>query len=301
MDLMIEKLLEICPKENIFLEEPMKNHTSFQVGGPADCLVLPRSQEELNKILEAARMAGTPCFVIGNGSNLLVGDRGIRGIVVKTSLLQNVEVQGTQIRAECGVMLSKLACVAAQHGLSGLEFASGIPGTVGGAVMMNAGAYGGEMKQVVVETAYTDEKGNIASLEGQQHEFSYRHSFFTGRSLCILSTTVSLQPGDRTAIEAKMKELNQRRKDKQPLNYPSAGSTFKRPEGHFAGKLIEDAGLKGYRIGDAQVSQKHSGFIINRGAATAEDILKLIEFCQKEVYNKFNILLETEIKMIGEF
>lgn len=292
---MLERLKSILSEENIFINEPMKNHTTFKVGGPADFLVTPTTREELVECLKL----DIPKFILGNGSNLIVKDGGIRGLVIKTSKLNKVElIEENIIEAEAGSYLSTIANVAKKNSLTGFEFASGIPGSFGGAVMMNAGAYGGEIKDVVFETTYIDEDFKIKTTT--DHEFSYRKSMFTNTNRVIISSKIKLEKGDLEAIDARMKELSEARRTKQPLSYPSAGSTFKRPEGYFAGKLIEDSELKGFSVGGAQVSELHAGFIINKGNATAKDILDLIEYVQTTVMNKFGVKLETEVRIVGE-
>lgn len=283
-------------------EEPMSAHTSFHIGGPAELFFEPESAESFAKILRLCKQESVPFYVIGAGSNLLVGDRGVRGVVLKMGAgLDFLECDDMSITAGSGVQLSKLANFAAKHGLSGLEFAGGIPGTVGGAVFMNAGAYGGEMKDVVVRTEYFDENGEKKELTGDAHQFVYRGSAFSDGGKYILSTQVTLVPKVEEEIRAVMKDLAMRRREKQPLDYPSAGSTFKRPEGYFAAKLIEDAGLKGLSVGGAKVSEKHAGFVINTGGATAADVRALVEEIKKKVYAAFGVELSCEIKMLGDF
>ena len=290
-------------KEHILLEEPMKNHTSFQIGGPAELFIEPESEEIFGRLLTFLKRESVPFVVIGAGSNLLVGDRGVRGVVVKTGkAFDFLERRENIITAGSGVTLAKLSSFAAQAGLSGLEFASGIPGLVGGALYMNAGAYGGEMKDVVRRTYYYNEDGEKKTVEGADHQFGYRSSIFTEGGKYIVSTEMELSPKSEDEIRLQMLELNRRRKEKQPLSYPSAGSTFKRPEGYFAAKLIEDAGLKGASVGGARVSEKHSGFIINQtGAATAADVCALIDKVKETVFRKFGVELQCEIKKIGDF
>lgn len=288
-------------QENIRIDEPMKNHTSFKVGGAADILVTPGSFESLVNILSLCKSEGIPFFVMGNGTNLIVRDKGIRGVVIKIGEnFERVTVSGEVIEAEAGILLSKLANVALTHELAGLEFASGIPGTLGGAVAMNAGAYGGEMKDVVVSTQYLDREGNIKTVSGEEHRFGYRTSFIQKEEGIVLKSWLRLQKGNPADIKALMGELNKKRRDKQPLEMPSAGSVFKRPEGYFAGKLIEDCGLRGYAVGGAEVSCKHCGFIVNAGNATAEDIINLIAHIQSAVKSKFGVDLQTEVKIVGE-
>lgn len=296
MDEILQSLRSITSEENILLNEPLKNHTTFKVGGPADILVTPTSKEELVACLKL----NVPKFVMGNGSNLIVKDKGIRGLVIKTTKLNNITLTDDVIEAEAGAYLGKVAMFARDNSLTGFEFASGIPGTVGGGVSMNAGAYGGEMKDVVIETTYCDLEGNTYTINSEQHEFGKRKSFFTGKEFVVLSTKIKLSEGNKEEIVAKMEELRVARTTKQPINLPSAGSIFKRPEGYFAGKLIEDSGLKGYTIGGAQVSTLHAGFIVNVGDATAKDILDLIKHIQDVVMKDYGVTLETEVKMVGE-
>ena len=296
MDAILQSLRSITSEENIFVNEPLKNHTTFKVGGPADILVTPTSKEELIACLKL----DVPKFVMGNGSNLIVKDNGIRGLVIKTTKVNNITLDGNIIEAEVGAFLGKISIFARENSLTGFEFASGIPGTVGGGVSMNAGAYGGEMKDVVIETTYCDLEGNIYTINNVEHEFGKRKSFFTGKDFVVLSTKIKLNEGNREEIASKMEELKVSRNTKQPVTMPSAGSIFKRPEGHFAGKLIEDSGLKGYTIGGAQVSTLHAGFIVNIGNATAKDILDLIKYIQETVMRNYGVELETEVKVVGE-
>ena len=293
-----ELLKTVLNEKSIICDAPMQKHTSFKIGGNADFVVLPESVDEIKNLIKLLKENKIRYTVIGNGSNLLVDDKGIRGVVVKLAKnFSKITCEDNAITSQSGALLSKLANVALENSLTGLEFASGIPGTLGGAVVMNAGAYGGEMKDVVVKTTYIDKDGDIKTVEGDGHGFGYRKSVF-GADDIILESVLTLSEGKKEEISAKMNELNGQRKLKQPLEFASAGSTFKRPEGYFAGKLIEDAGLKGYKIGGAQVSQKHSGFVINDGTATSEDVLKLIEYIQKTVYEKFGVNLETEVRYI---
>jgi len=281
-------------------EEPMKNHTSFRIGGPAEVIVYPDTQEQCAAIIRLCRRAGLPLFMLGKGSNLLVSDKGIRGAVLSTDRLCALRADGERVIAGAGASLKDAALFALQNGLSGLEFAHGIPGSVGGAVYMNAGAYDGEMSAVVRSTAYIDESGEPRVAEGDGHAFGYRRSVFSGRACLITETVMSLEPGRREDISARMEELLRRRSDKQPLELPSAGSVFKRPPGRFTGKVIGDCGLKGYAIGGAQVSEKHCGFIVNRGGATAKDVLLLIEHIKNTVRGRFGVELECEIRLVGE-
>ena len=294
----VRDILKSVLTENLIFEnEPMSKHTTFRAGGNAAFYVTPESEEQIVALVRALK--GTKYMFMGNGSNLLFTDKGYDGVVVEIgSRYSQITVEGNNIIAESGALLSKVANVALEHGLGGMEFAAGIPGSIGGAVVMNAGAYGGEMKDIVSSSICVDEKGNVFEVE--DHEFSYRHSIFSRKNLLVLKTILRLQPKNKDEIKAEMVELNKRRKDKQPLEYPSAGSTFKRPEGYFAGKLVEDAGLKGYRVGVAMVSEKHAGFVINYDNATATDILDLMEHIKREVYMRFGVELEAEVKIVGE-
>ena len=294
------RLLTKTKDADIYFNEPMKNHTTFKIGGNADVFIIAKSEDSLLSILLLCKEYNIPFYVIGAGSNLLVGDKGIRGAVIKYSSNQAV-CNGNVITAEAGISLAALSKFALSNSLSGLEFASGIPGFLGGAIYMNAGAYGSEMKDIVFETEYVDSDGNTGVLKDDEHQFSYRHSIYTNSNKYVTLAKIRLVPADKAQISARMAELSKKRSEKQPLTYPSAGSTFKRPEGHFAAKLIEDAGLKGYTIGGAMVSEKHSGFVINTGDATASDVLKLTEHIKNTVMTKFNVELNCEIKMIGEF
>lgn len=292
-----------CPIEQLALypDEPMSRHTSFRIGGPADLLVSPKSEQAVCSVVRAAKRAGLPLTVLGNGSNVLVSDDGIRGVVLCIgSAYAEVEIQDACITAQTGALLSALSNEAQKHGLTGLEFAGGIPGSLGGALFMNAGAYDGQMADVVVSSRYYDAQADcIQTLEGAAHAFGYRTSVFKAHPDWIaLSACMQLKQGDPAHIRAKMDDFSQRRRDKQPLNYPSAGSTFKRPTGYFAGKLIQDAGLMGYTIGGAQVSEKHAGFVINRGGATCADVKALISHIQQEVFRQFGVQLEPEVRML---
>ncbi len=281
--------------------ELMKNHTSFKIGGPADEFCAVKTAREIAEMIEYAKEKGIPYTVIGNGSNLLVSDKGIRGLVIKIARgFDYAEVSGEEINAESGILLSRLANVALGNNLSGMEFASGIPGTLGGAIYMNAGAYGGEMKDIVESVIYL-ENGEIKTACEDELAFGYRKSMFALKNAVIISAKISLKKAKHAEIKAKMEDFKERRTSKQPLSMPSAGSVFKRPERHFAGKLIEDAGLKGFSVGGAEVSEKHSGFIVNTGGATAQDVLDLIDHIQKTVYEKSGVRLETEVKTLGDF
>lgn len=300
-DQFLTELQNVMGGSGIFMEEPMKKHTTFRVGGPADVLVQP-DETALAAILALCRQYHVSYSFIGNGSNLLVGDKGIRGVVIEmTDPMGNIEVDGTKITAQAGAMLSKIANTAASNGLGGMEFAAGIPGSVGGAVVMNAGAYGGEMKDIIEKVYVLDENGAQLELDRDALDFGYRHSCIPEKKYIVTKVVLNLVPRNEAEIRSEMKELNEKRAEKQPLQYPSAGSTFKRPEGYFAGKLIMDAGLRGYQVGGAQVSEKHCGFVINKGDATAADICQLMQDVADKVQAQFGVVLEPEVKMIGEF
>ena len=300
-DQFLTELQNVMGGSGIFMEEPMKKHTTFRVGGPADVLVQP-DETALAAILALCRQYHVSYSFIGNGSNLLVGDKGIRGVVIEmTDPMGNIEVDGTKITAQAGAMLSKIANTAASNGLGGMEFAAGIPGSVGGAVVMNAGAYGGEMKDIIERVYVLDENGAQLELDRTALDLSYRHSCIPDKKYIVTKVVLELVPRNEAEIRSEMKELNEKRAEKQPLQYPSAGSTFKRPEGYFAGKLIMDAGLRGYQVGGAQVSEKHCGFVINKGDATAADICQLMRDVSDKVQAQFGVVLEPEVKMIGEF
>lgn len=300
-DQFLTELQNVMGGSGIFMEEPMKKHTTFRVGGPADVLVQP-DETALAAILALCRQYHVSYSFIGNGSNLLVGDKGIRGVVIEmTDPMGNIEVDGTKITAQAGAMLSKIANTAASNGLGGMEFAAGIPGSVGGAVVMNAGAYGGEMKDIIEKVYVLDENGAQLELDRGALDLGYRHSCIPEKKYIVTKVVLELVPRNEAEIRSEMKELNEKRAEKQPLQYPSAGSTFKRPEGYFAGKLIMDAGLRGYQVGGAQVSEKHCGFVINKGDATAADICQLMRDVSDKVQAQFGVVLEPEVKMIGEF
>ena len=294
-------LAELAGSGNVSTDEPMKNHTSFKVGGPADIIVTPVDVESLVKVYQTCIRNDLPVFVMGNGTNLLVRDKGIRGVVVK--ILDNLSrylIEDDIIIAETGILMSRLSRIALEHGLSGLEFAEGIPGTLGGAITMNAGAYIGEMSDIVLKTEYLDKQGREAVLEKDAHLFGKRSSFIQTDGGIALRVHLKLKKGDRAAIKGLMDDFSRQRQEKQPLELPSAGSIFKRPEGYFAGKLVQDCGLRGFRIGGAEVSCKHCGFIVNAGNATADDIIKLIIHIQAEVRQKYRIELQTEVRTLGE-
>ena len=283
-------------EENVLANEPMKDHTTFRIGGDADAFVRISDKEKLAKVLRYLGQVEIPYYILGNGSNLLVADEGYRGVIIEIAEKMNeVRVEGSCLVCQAGALLSKVARTAYENGLTGLEFAAGIPGTIGGGVVMNAGAYGGELKNVVTQVAVMDRAGEELIFDNDAMEFGYRTSLIKKYPYIVTEVTLRLVEGDRDVIKAAMDDYGTRRREKQPLEYPSAGSTFKRPEGHFAGALIQDAGLKGYTVGGAQVSEKHSGFVINKGDATAADVRSLMEHVQKIVKAKFNVTLEPEV------
>ncbi len=292
-----EALRAACEEQNIpvAMQAPLRDYTTFRIGGPAAALLSPRDETQLAAALRLCKGMQVPHFILGRGSNLLVADEGIDRAVIYTGQCKGLEREGNTVRACCGEMLSRLCEFAAEHALSGLEFAYGIPGTVGGALFMNAGAYGGEMKDVVLSCRYLDESGEQHEMQAQDMRLSYRHSVFAERSAVVTGVQFALIPGEGAAIRETMRSTMEKRKKKQPLQYPSAGSVFKRPPGHYAAALIEQCGLKGKQIGGAQVSEKHSGFIINRGGASAQDVRRLIAFVQETVQKQCGILLETEV------
>ena len=293
---------DLLGKEKVRISEPMNRHTTFRIGGPADYFLLPSTAEEVKKILEICKEKELPYFILGNGSNLLVSDEGYCGVIIQ--LYRNyggITVEGTDIRAGAGALLSQIASAAKNASLTGFEFAGGIPGTLGGAVVMNAGAYGGEMKDVLKEVTVMTEQGEIMTIPAEKLEMGYRTSLVKKAGYLVLEAVISVKAGDVEEIKAIMKDLTEKRVSKQPLEYPSAGSTFKRPEGYFAGKLIMDAGLRGYQVGGAQVSEKHCGFVINKGNATAADVCGLMKDVQEKVQEQFGVTLEPEVKFLGEF
>ena len=286
----------------IAFDEPMSNHTSFQIGGNADALIKPSSAEEIKKAISVCKRLDIEYHIIGNGTNLLVSDKGVRGAVIQLrDEMSDIKVCGNTIYADAGALLSSVAQSALKHSLSGFECLGGIPGTVGGAVYMNAGAYGAQISDILTESTYTDHNGNFCILAKDEHDFGYRKSAYTNTDKIITGASFCLTPAPQEQIRALMKKCTEQRRDKQPLTFPSAGSVFKRPEGYFAGSLIEQAGLKGFCTGGACVSEKHAGFIINTGGATAKDVTELIAHIQKTVYEKNAVMLECEIKMLGEF
>lgn len=297
-----EYIESVFEKQDIYFQEPMSRHTSFRTGGEADCLLQIRNVEQLQKILSYLRRTGNEYFLLGNGTNLLVSDRGYQGVVLQIGGgLSGISVEGEKIRVQAGALLSKTAKAAMDAGLAGMEFASGIPGSVGGGIVMNAGAYDGEMKQIVEQVTVLNEDGELMELDCDTMEFGYRTSVIRNRPFVVVEALLSLQKGDPEQILAKMADFAQRRRAKQPLEYPSAGSTFKRPEGYFAGKLIMDSGMRGRRVGGAQVSEKHCGFIVNTGNATSEDVAELMIEVQERVKERFGVMLEPEIVKLGKF
>lgn len=298
----IEKFWNLLGKDRVLVDEPMKRHTTFRIGGPADFFLLPSTVDEVRGILEICREEELPYFILGNGSNLLVSDKGYRGVIIQLYRnFSNISVEGNEICASSGALLSQIAAAARNASLTGFEFAGGIPGTLGGAVFMNAGAYGGELKDVLKEAVVMTEQGEILTLPVEKLDMGYRTSRIKKVGYLVLEARLVLEQGDMDKIRDITKDLTEKRVSKQPLEYPSAGSTFKRPEGYFAGKLIMDAGLRGYQVGDAQVSEKHCGFVINRGNATAADVLTLIENVREKVQEQFGVTLEPEVKFLGEF
>lgn len=295
------RLLEKICLENIKKDEPMSKHTSFKIGGPVDLMVMPRSVEEVQHAINICREEKITYYIVGNGSNLLVRDKGIRGVVIKIAdNFNRVDIERNKVTAQAGILLSTLSNMVAKSGFCGFEFASGIPGTLGGGIAMNAGAYGGEMKDVLLGASVIDDRGNVIYLDHNELELGYRESIVQKKDYIVLEADMEFEEGNYDEIKEKMRDFTHRRKTKQPLHLPSAGSTFKRPTGHFAGKLIEDAGLKGVRVGGAEVSSLHSGFCVNIGNASAEDVILLIKLIQKTVRDKFGVELHPEVKIVGE-
>ena len=299
-DEIVTRLINITGKDNVRINEPMKNHTTFKIGGPAQYYVTPESVTQIQEVVSLCRDMNIPLHVIGNGSNILVGDDGVDGVVLALfNTFSDYEIKDNVITAQAGMSLIKLAVIALREGLTGLEFASGIPGSVGGAVYMNAGAYDGQMKDVVTSVTVLDEAGNIRILSRDELDMGYRTSAVAKHNMIVLQVIIELKAGNKEQIKDRMNQLSELRKQKQPLEYPSAGSTFKRPEGYFAGKLIADAGLKGYSIGGAAVSEKHAGFVVNMGGATAKDVVELTDYIKKRIMEQFGVTLELEVKRIG--
>lgn len=296
----VQALRKFVPEENICLQESMASHTTFRIGGLADCFVQLENTEQLIKVRKYLSQVGVPFFVLGNGSNLLVSDEGFRGVILQIGPKMNrVTVEGSVIVAQAGASMAQIARTAMEHELTGMEFASGIPGTIGGGVVMNAGAYGGELSRIVTQVNVVNSEGEIMELDNETMEFGYRTSTIRNNSFTVTEVILRLEKGDRQQIRERMEELAARRREKQPLEYPSAGSTFKRPAGHYAGQLIMEAGLRGFQCGGAKVSDKHCGFVINTGNATAEDVRKLIREVQARVRDQFNVDLETEVLFLG--
>ncbi len=299
----VSELSITIDKKNIFVDEPMSKHTSFRIGGNADVFLKISSENELKIVLEYAKTNSIPVTIVGNGTNLLVRDKGIRGIVIQPKLM-NLEVypesDKVKIKAGSGVSVARISNIAKENSLTGMEFAVGIPGTLGGAVKMNAGAYGNEMKDVIESTKYMDLDGNVHIIKNNEHKFEYRNSIFFEMNVIILESIIELSKGNIEDIESKMKENMNSRIEKQPIDKPSAGSSFKRGSNYITAKLIDECGLKGYKIGGAQISTKHAGFIVNAGGATSKDIIKLIEYVQDKIYKKYNVKIEPEIQIIGE-
>lgn len=294
------ELSSIVPQNNIILGAPMKDYTSFKVGGPVDILVTPDTYEQVRDIIRLCKKKGITFYIIGNGSNLLVRDGGIRGVVIKLTNLNKIKIENEKLIVQSGAPFSATSKEALNNSLTGLEFACGIPGSIGGAVAMNAGAYNGEVSQVIESALVIDNNGDIRFLNKEELELGYRMSSILKYGYTVLEVTFCLKKGEYNKISERVQDLTRRRTEKQPLEYPSAGSTFKRPDGYFAPKLIEETGLKGLSVGGAEVSQKHSGFIINKGNATASDIIELIKLVQQKVMEKFNVELNTEVIIIGE-
>jgi len=295
----LEKVVE---KKDILFDESMKNHTTFCVGGNAACFLIPRSEQQLISIMQILRSNQEKYYILGHGSNLLVSDSGFDGVIVQIDdNISSIVVSDTVVKASAGALLSQIASEACENGLSGIEFASGIPGTLGGAVVMNAGAYGGEMSQIIQTVDVLTNEGDIVKFDRKEMEFNYRSSLVKRKSHIVLSAEIILQKDSMNEIKVRMEELREKRAEKQPLEFPSAGSTFKRPTGYFTGKLIADAGLRGYKIGGAQISEKHCGFLINRGDATAADVLNLINHVKETVFREYGVLLEQEVCLLGNF
>ena len=299
---MRQKFIEIFGNNRVLFDEPMSQHTTFRIGGPADVFVMPENYEQIREVLRLCKEEKLPFFVLGNGSNLLVSDSGYRGVIIQMDRnMEEICLDGEEIHACAGALLSSVAVAARNASLTGFEFAGGIPGTIGGAAVMNAGAYGGELKDVLKEVTVMTREGEILTIPADKLEMGYRTSIIKTAGYLVLEAVISLKKGDEEKIRAVMKELSERRTEKQPLDYPSAGSTFKRPEGYFAGKLIMDSGLRGYRAGGAQVSEKHCGFVINAGGATAEDVRSLMDHVIRVVREKYGVTLEPEVKFLGDF
>ncbi len=297
----LDSIYEIIDRENVKLDEPMKNHTTFRIGGNAEVFAQVATSE-IADLIKLCKVNNVPYVILGNGSNVLVGDKGVKGVVISVgNRMSSIEVENDEVFAEAGALLSQVANMAATESLTGMEFAAGIPGSIGGAVLMNAGAYGGEIKDILVSVKLLTEDGEIVERLAKDLDLSYRHSAIMSEGGVVLSARLKLKKGDEVEIRKTMTELKEKRVEKQPLNYPSAGSTFKRPEGYFAAKLIDDCGLRGYRVGGAQVSEKHCGFVVNVGNATASDVLNVMKDVNDKVKSAVNVELEPEVRMIGEF
>lgn len=297
-----DELKKIVSEEKIKVDEPMKSHTTFRVGGPAAFFVAPETKEEIKAIVECCKEQAMPYYIVGNGSNLLVSDKGYEGVIIQIFKAMNqITVDGEMITAQAGALLSAVASRALDAELTGFEFAAGIPGTLGGACVMNAGAYGGEMKDVLENVTVLTEDGEFVTLAKEKLELGYRTSVIAKKGYIVVEAEIRLKKGNPAEIKAYMDELREKRVSKQPLEYPSAGSTFKRPEGYFAGKLIQDADLRGFQVGGAQVSEKHCGFVINKDNATASDVVELMRQVSQKVEEKFGVTLEPEVKRLGEF
>ena len=297
----VDEIRSRMAPEHILLNEPMKDHTTFRIGGPADCLILPASMEDVAFVFQCLKRHDIPFVILGNGSNVLVLDKGIRGVVIKfNSPISAIRKKKNTLTAGAGALLRDVSEFAAENSLSGMEFACGIPGSIGGAVFMNAGAYDGEMKTIVSAVRAISPKGEIVQFAANELDFGYRHSIFQENGCAICEVDLTLTPGNAEEIKEKIAGFTERRESKQPLEMPSAGSTFKRPEGHYAGTLIEQTGLKGFTVGGAQVSDKHAGFVVNAGDATAKDVLELIRQVQDRVFEKHHVKLFPEVRILGE-
>ena len=297
-----QRFQEILGNDRVLENEPMSKHTTFRIGGPADLFIMPETIGEIAQVIAVCKEEKVPYFILGNGSNLLVSDKGYQGVVVQLyRSFGKITLEKNEIHAQAGALLSGIAAAAREASLTGFEFAGGIPGTLGGAVVMNAGAYGGEMKDVIKEVTVLTPEEEIITLQSDELQMGYRTSIIKKSGYIVLEAVISLQKGNQEEIRSRMQELAGMRSSKQPLSYPSAGSTFKRPEGYFAGKLIMDSGLRGYQVGGAQVSEKHCGFVINTGNATAKDVTTLMADVQRIVMEKFGVKLEPEVKFLGDF
>lgn len=297
-----KQLLILIEESRVLRDEPMSKHTTFRIGGTADYFVVVKGAKEVEAVVALCKEAAMPYYIVGNGSNLLVGDLGFRGVIIQVyKEMSDICVEGTLMKVQAGALLSRIAAEALSAGLTGFEFAAGIPGTIGGAAVMNAGAYGGEMKDVLHDVTVLAEDGSVKILQAEELELGYRTSIIAKKGYIVLEATIALDTGEPAQIRARMDELKERRITKQPLEFPSAGSTFKRPAGYFAGKLIDDAGLRGFRVGGAQVSEKHCGFIINKDKATAKDVVELMNQVADKVQAEFGVKIEPEVKKIGEF